>query len=346
MKKVSLVTLIFGLVLLAGHGFAQGFDYHNVDVRCAAAPCPAGLAPGETAASSVAEGINPAGAIVGAYTDAAGNQYGFLLRNGQYTTVAVPGKLAGVTGTLPTSANGINPAGDIVGSYRVPINESPGVSMSAYCPADPKKSAACIKGFVYRHGQFQTVLYSGHPGAIPQRISPDGDIYGCLHDYDLGMSMFGAIWSLSGAGEFSLMTGGGELADTAMMLPMSMNNGATPDGHFIAGLVTDTRTHGLRVVNGEWSLYDVKDSKATSIWDVAPGGAFVGTYVDNAGNRFGFLQLPGDSDPVQLHYPGSVTTNAFGINPSGIIVGQYQNLDPKTGKPGPTHAYYAVPLID
>jgi hypothetical protein len=345
MKKVA-IALISSLLLVGGQALAQQFDYHKIDVRCDAAPCPLGLQPGETAQQTLANSINPGGKIVGAYVDTYGKQYGFLLQDGHYATVAVPGKLAGVTGWLPTSANGINPAGDIVGSYRVPVNESAGVDPSAYCPADPKKSAACIKGFVYHHGQFTTVLYSGHPGAVPQRISPDGDIYGCLHDYDLGMSMFGAIWSRSGAGEFSLMTAGGELADTTMMEAMSMNNGATPDGHIIVGLFTENKhTQGFRVINGEWSAYNVPNSIATTIWDMAPGGAFVGTYVDSTGHRFGFLQLPDDSDPIQLHFEDSttdsVTTNALGINPAGVIVGQYQTV-----ANGPAHGYYAVPLAN
>lgn len=339
MKKL-LVTLFSSLLLISGVAFAQQFDYHNIDVRCDAPPCPLGLAPGETAHQSVANGINPGGDIVGAYVDSAGKSHGFLLRDGQYTTIAVPGELAGVSGTLPTSANGINPAGDIVGNYRVPVNETVGVDSPAYCPADPKKSAACLKGFLYRHGKYSTVLFPGHPGAIPQRISPDGDIYGCLHDYDLGMSMFGAIWGR--AGNFSLMTGGGELADNSMMEPMSMNNGATPDGHTIAGLFTENKhQHGFLVQDGAWAQYDVPNSTATTIWDMAPGGAFIGFYLDGTGHRFGFLQLPDGSDPIQVHYPDSVGTSAFGINPDGVIVGQYTTV---VG--GPTHAFYAVPLSD
>ena len=48
-----------------------------------------------------------------------------------------------------------------------------------------------------------------HPGAIAQRITADGDIYGCVHDHDLGPSMYGAAWTRSGT--FSLLANGGQL---------------------------------------------------------------------------------------------------------------------------------------
>jgi hypothetical protein len=72
-----------------------------------------------------------------------------------------------------------------------------------------------------------------------------------------------------------------------------------------------------------------------------------------AAKRHGFLQLPPSSDgifpdpitlDVNLHdAAGSVVTAfatvAFGINPSGLIVGQYQ-LVPG----GPLHGFVAVPV--
>ena len=59
---------------------------------------------------TVAEGINNAGQIAGLYVDADGNQHGFVLSNGVYTTIDVPG------GTN-TGVFSINAQGEIVGSY-------------------------------------------------------------------------------------------------------------------------------------------------------------------------------------------------------------------------------------
>ena len=66
---------------------------------------------------TVAEGINNRGQIVGLYIDADGNQHGFVLRNGAYATIDVPG------GTN-TGVFSVNAKGEIVGSY----NDASGVT--------------------------------------------------------------------------------------------------------------------------------------------------------------------------------------------------------------------------
>src|SRR5581483_7562857 len=332
LRKLRIAVLVrvalscAGLLLLATVGAAQPFNYYTIDVPCSA--CPGGIA-----RSTSAQGINPAGDIVGLYVDAVGMTRGYLLSRGQFATINVPGSLAGVSGVLPTVARGINPSGDIVGHYTAPARPAP-ESSPEFCPA--AGSPACIKGFLFRHGDFSTVLVPGHPGAIPQRISPDGDIYGCLHDFDLMASMFGFVRTRSGY--FSLTAGGGELADPSQSVPISMNNGATPDGHTIAGGWTDMmtgHTHGYVVHGGNFQSYDVPGSTSTFIWDINPAGAFVG--VDHAGRNHGFLQLADGSAPITVDPPNSVNATAVGINPGGLIVGQY------TDSAGRVHGFRAVP---
>jgi uncharacterized membrane protein len=324
--------LISGLLLLAAAGAAQSFVFVPIDVPCS--DCAGGIA-----RSTVATGINPDGEIVGSYVDALGKSHGFLLGEEGFSTLDVPGSLIGVEGTLPTNANGINPAGRIVGQFTAPYNPPASttapVDSPAYCPA--AGSAACIKGFLYSRRRFSPVLFPEHPGAIAQRITPRGDVYGCLHDYDTMMSMFGAAWTRSG--DVSLQAGGGELADP-LSVPMSMNNGATPGGHMIVGLWNDMMTgrrHGFVVENGVFQSYDVSDSTLTAIWDVNPEREFVGTYVDSAGNRHGFLQRPNRSLPVTIDYPGATATIVYGINPDGVMVGQYSAA-------GRVHGFLAVPV--
>jgi hypothetical protein len=329
-------ALVFVLVFTT-RSAAQSFNFTTIDVPCSKevpTSCPNGIA-----RQTIANGINPAGDIVGVYTDGVGKQHGFLLSGGQFTTIDFPGALAGVVGTLPTSANGINPAGEIVGNYTTPyvptVSDKVPQDSPTYCPS--AGVPACIKGFMYRHGNFSTVLFSGHPGAIPQRITPDGDIYGCLHDFDLMNSMFGAAWRRSG--DSSLTTNGGELADPSVSIPMSMNNGATPDDHMIVGHWTDMslHRHGFVAQDGAFHSYDVSGSTLTAIWDINPAQQFVGTYVDSTGHRHGFLQLPDGSAPIQVDYPGAAATVAFGINPDGVIVGQYSAA-------GRTHGFVALPV--
>ncbi len=313
--------LISGLLLLSASGAAQSFDFVSLDV--------------EGAKQTVYNGIGPGGDIVGTYVDEAGKSHGFLLRRGKFTTIDVPDSLVGIddNGTLPTSANGINSAGEIVGNYIAPLSSAP-VDSPSYCPA--AGSPACTKGFLYSHGHFSTVLFPGHPGAIPQRITPDGDIYGCLHDTDLMMSMFGAVWTRFG--DISLKAGGGELANPSQSVPISMNNGATPDGHMIVGLYNDMNAHrhGFVVQDGVFQSYDVPGSTLTAIWDVNPGQEFVGTYVDGAGHRHGFLQLSDAPLPITVDYPGAAATIVEGINAGGAMVGQYTAS-------GHVHGFLAVP---
>ncbi len=276
---------------------------------------------------------HPRGDIVGLFVDGVGGQHGFLLSAGQFTTIDFPGAVA-------TSANGIGPSGDIVGNYTAPytlgVSNTAPVNSPAYCPA--AGSAACIKGFLYSHGKFSTLLFPGHPGAVPQRITPDGDIYGCLHDFDLMNSMFGAAWRR--LGNASLTPNGGELTDPSQSMPMSMNNGATPDGRTMVGFWNDMdgHRHGFVVQDGIFASYDAtKMSLLTATWDINPAQQFVGTYVDGTGHRHGFLQSPDSSAPINLDYPGATATVAFGINPGGVIVGQYS-------LGGHVHGFVAVPV--
>jgi hypothetical protein len=366
MKPKALLSSISAVLLMAAPAFAQEYAYTAIDVSCApaaaATSCPAGLAPGGVARQTSARGINVRGDIVGFYNDAANVQHGFLLHDGTFTTIDFP--LAGVRATI---ANGINPQGEIVGQYLAPINLAVPEDSPLYCPNNLPSGAAnpaCTKGFYYRRGHYSTVLYPGHPGAIPQRITSDGDIYGCLHDHDTGMSMFGNAWtrvlgpkdSVDIQATFSLAANGGQLSDPTMAVPMSMNNGAPPGGgQTIVGLFVDMggQQHGYKVQNGMLEAYDpTADTNLSAIWDINPSQQFVGTYRkagEPAAKRHGFLQSADAPEAVTLDVSfkdtagNTVTafaTIAFGINPDGVIVGQYALI-----AGGPLHGFMAVPTF-
>ena len=364
MRTQTLFSLVSGMLMLTGQALAQQYAFVAIDVQCPAAAeasdCPAGLVPGQTAAQSGARGINPQGDIVGFYV-ASGRQHGFVLSDGQYRSLDFP-----VAGVRATVANGINARGEIVGQYTLPVHDPahpPSEDSPLYCPSasDP----ACIKGFHFWHGRFSTVMFPAtidetgqshiHPGAIAQRITADGDIYGCVHDHDLGPSMFGAVWTRFGAS--SLTFNGGELSDS-MAIPMSMNNGATPGGGTIVGLYMDmaNRQHGFVVRDRMLEPYDPTSTSATTaIWDINPSQQFVGTYRESgepAAKRHAFAQKPDGSAPITFDFtcqnvdgcPGAsygavaFATIAYGINPDGVIVGQYV---PVTG--GTPHPFVAIP---
>lgn len=309
------LTLISALLFLVSASVAQSFHFAPIDVPCSA--CPGGIA-----RQTIAQGINPRGEIVGTYKDAANQQHGFLLSKGKFTTIDFPGAVA-------TIARGISPSGDIVGSYTAPAGSS------AECQV--VTSPACNHGFLYSGDMFTTLQFGNHPGAFAQRITPDGSIYGCLHDMDMMGSMFGSVWGRSG--DASLTPGGGELADPTKSVPASMNNGATPHGRTIVGHFIDLATnltHGFIVHRGDFQVYDVPGSILTQIWDINPERAFVGTYVGSDGKRHGFLHLPEEPAPVNVDYPAATATIAFGINPGRAIVGQYSDTS------GKVHGFLAV----
>jgi len=364
MRKKALFSLVSGTFMLVIPVFAQQYTFVPLDVQCpataAASECPAGLVPGQVAAQTSAKGINARGDIVGFYI--AGGTHGFLLRDGRYTSLDFP--VPGVRGTI---ANGINPRGEIVGQYQLPVhdlNNPPPEDSPLYCPsaADP----ACIKGLHYWHGEFSTLMFPTtvdengqqhkHPGAIAQRITPNGDIYGCVHDHDLGPSMHGAAWTRSGT--FSLTSNGGQLSDS-MAVPMSMNNGATPGNYpTIVGFFMDmlNRQHGYIVQNGMLESYDPTPiTMLTAIWDINPSGQFVGTYRESLelpAKRHGFVQTLDGSAPITLDFtcedPGgcagapfgtrAFATVAFGINPDAVVVGQYLLVNG-----GAAHGFVAIP---
>jgi hypothetical protein len=327
-RLVRVTLAISALPWLPASGAAQSFNFVSIDVPCSA--CPGGIA-----RSTTPQGVNPGGDIVGFYVDSVGAQHGFLLSRGNFTTIDVPGALVGGAGVLPTSPRGISPSGEIVGAFTAPVSTAPW-GTPAYCPA--AGSLACIKGFLYSRGEFSIILFPGHPGAIPQRITPDGTIYGCYHDFDFMASMVG--FARTRFGYTSLAAGGGELLDPRQSVLASMDNGATPDGTTIVGLYTDMmagRDHGFVLQYGNFQPYDPPGSISTRIWDISPEGNFVGRYIDAANKTHGFLQVAADAVPLMLDYPGAVNTVAVGINPGGAIVGQYSDAS------GHAHGYLAVP---
>ena len=368
--QVALLLLIFALMpallLLSGRSVAQSMtnprmrgmpsmqDHHSHPQSRQTVPRLAmDELPGTTftfasvdvpgASNTLATGINARGAIVGIYYDNAGNEHGFLLENGNFFTVDVPGSLAGVSGVLQTEANGINARGDIVGDYFAP----PGAPGAPACTADsPAFSPQCRRGFLYRRGQFSDVLVPGKKGSIPNAISPNGAIYGCDHDDDYFTSMVG--FGRIGLDTYiTLDAGGGELKNPTESVVGSMNNGATPDGSIIVGLYVDPpdssgQYHGYIVHDGTFQSYDVPGSVATQTWGINSAADFVGLYDDANGNEHGFLQRWGADAPITIDVPAgppfnATLTDAFAINHRREIVGLYVD------GAGNLHGYLAVP---
>jgi len=282
------LSAVLALVVCLSGGIAplqadrRSFDFSEIVI------------PGATLTN--AQGINPAGDIVGIYRDAGGRTHGFLLSKGEITTIDFPGAAS-------TEARGISPDGDIVGAYRV--------------AGEP---AVNVHGFLLtKHGTLSRVDYPNHTNTIPQRILPNGTILGCRHDADTMGTMFGIRMGADGTND-----------ETDM--PASMHNGATPDGGLIVGLFTDMMTgrgEGYVLEDGAFTPFIVPGSNFTAAWDVNPRGEIVGVYRDTAANRFHGFVRDGD-DYVTLDVPGATATRAFGINAGGDVVGAFVDAANRT----------------
>jgi probable HAF family extracellular repeat protein len=265
----------------------RAFDFTTIDV------------PGAVFTS--ASGINARGDIVGSYTDGTGRAHGFLLRDGEFTTIDF--RDAAGTVVAGTGAAGIGPSGEIVGTYSV-VGES-AVSAHGYR--------------LTTQGEFVAVNYPGHINTTLQRILPDGTILGCRHDNDTMGSMNGAVITRSGSEEIGLFA--------------SMANGATPDLRRIVGFFTNSAgsQQGFLIDDGVFKPLFLGDIRTAAAWDMNPAGEIVGTYRNTAGLH-GFVLR--DEGYVTIDFPGATVTRVFGINARGDVVGNYVAA-------GQTHGYLA-----
>jgi hypothetical protein len=253
---------------------------------------------------TVAQGINGGGDIVGWYNDAQNKQHGFVRRaDDVWVSIDFPTEDPS-NPVVATDARGISPGGDIVGTYRL-AHEPTTVPAHGY--------------LLMRQGAFYRIDHPDHTNTIAQRILPNGTILGCYHDTDTMGTMHGMITSLRGVSAFDM--------------GMSMHNGATPDGERIAGLWSDTSTHGYLLEGDDFTSFDVPGSLSTAAWDINSRREIVGVYTDANRKIHGFL-VDADWQYTTIDVAGATTTRAFGTNSRGDVVGAYV-----IG--GVTHGYHA-----
>jgi uncharacterized membrane protein len=289
MRHIAVTTACAAVLVtaVAGAGAERALVYTTID------------APGAT--TTIAQGINSRGDIVGGYTDSSGN-HGYLLSKGVFTKIDYPG-------AAYTDANGLNARGEVVGGYRMP--GEPALNIHGYLRT--------------RHGEFVPVDFPGHINTRAQRITREGLILGCYHDSDQMASMVGIVINARNPSEFV------EIDAFA-----SMNNGSTPDGSLMVGFFTDMekgRQRGYLLYGDTFIPFDVPGSTATAAWDVNGGGEVVGVYRDASNKQHGFLWE--DLRFHSLDYTTATATRAFGINSRGDIVGSY------TDQAGRIHGFVA-----
>jgi hypothetical protein len=249
------------------------------------------------AVATVALGINPAGDIVGAYTDALNINHGFLVRGGTITSFDYPG-------AAWTDADAIMPQGDILGQYG---------------------HNGATHGFLLKDGYFYPVEVSGATdkggaNSMPFGINPNGTIAGCYHQGPSSTPIAGTMYGFVQS----------EAGTTFDPLAGTMHTGINPSGD-LTGYSTNGSSYVISASDGVRTWFTVPGATATRALGISATGAVVGWYKDQSTKVHGFLLRGGKATSIDADFPGVRETRATGINPAGDIVGFY--ID-GTGKHG------------
>jgi uncharacterized membrane protein len=277
--------------------------------------------PGST--STIARGINNSGDIVGTYTCAVAcinpvtgetstpGTHGFLLQDGVYTRIDVPGGTA-------TVARGIGEQRMIVGHYNV---------------------GAVTHGFAYFEGFYMYPIdvpaeAFNNPGSplrdtLPVRISPEGDIVGCFHEDGQTMTTMHG-WLLHN-GNFTVLVTPHSAGDRTSRDPDTMNNGIASTGE-IVGFYLSSGVSYIARNNVIVRTFTFDGNLFTLANDVNARGDIVGVHGDNQANTgvvpvnpHGFVRTK-HGEYTSLDVQGAISTTVNGINARREIVGTYTDV--------------------
>ncbi len=276
---------------------------------------------------AVAYGIAPSPPmrIVGDFGDATG-EHGFLLSNGVYTALDVPG-------ATETETHGINDNGDIVGDYYVGKSEH-GLLLrdGVYTTVDVPGAAATVAegindageivghyltgngnsvhGFLVRDGVYTSIDFPDSIATEAWRINNAGQIYGRFkspvdgkfHMFLLQNGAFtqlpdfpGAMVTVSSKTEVSfggLNDGGAVTGDYGgtPSLEYCCRTPASNPGFFGN---SNADWHGFEFSAGVFTAVVVPFAAANSAFGIDNAGNVVGAYLDQTGKVGGYLRLVG-----------------------------------------------------
>ena len=208
-------------------------------------------------------------------------------------------------GSVRTIADGISPEGDIVGHYRDTTGKE--------------------HGFLLSGGQFSSIDYPGAIYTDARGIAPGGDIVGTFqnapggppnwHGFLLRGGVFSEIVVPDPASSGSYFLG----SIAQRITPTGEIYGCTHNFDFMA------KMQGfVRHADGSFGVLDVPSSMNNG---ATPDGNIVaGLYNDmKTGLTHGYLVVNGNFEPFDV--PGSNFTQAWDINPSREVVGQFRDTN-------------------
>ena len=270
--------------------------------------------------NTIARGINSSGDIVGTYLcsaaagctlagpAAAPGSHGFLLQDGVYTRIDVPGG-------ANTVARGISEQGVIVGHFVA------GGATHGFAYADRTFYTIDVPPELFDHEAPVDPLHT-----LAVRISPQGDIVGCIHEGSATMTTMHG-WLLRN-GTFTVLKTPHFAGDTESRDPDTMNNGVAPTGE-IVGFYFAMGVSYIADSSGIVTTFTFEGSRFTHAWDVNARGDIVGVVGTNQAdtigapvNPRGFLRTR-QGEYRELGVEGASATQVFGINARRQIVGSY-----------------------
>jgi uncharacterized membrane protein len=203
-----------------------------------------------------------------------------------------------VLGATGTRAFGINPQGDIVGSYT---------------------DAAGTHGFLLSNGALWTIDYPGASSTETWGINAGGDIIGRY----TRTGTPGTRGFLLSHGHFTDIS----IGNAPVTLPTKIGaSGEIVGCYHTANTLVDMFAYKQRGNDVELFVHPSNGApagtSATMHNGVAPGGdTVVGLQFPAAGQARGYVLSRGTL--TFLNAPGSTNTQAWDVNPTGIIIGQY-----------------------
>lgn len=244
------------------------------------------------ARSTVANGINGHGDVVGEYVNSAFQSRGFLLHGGEFSTIEYPGASF-------TSAKGINTGGDIVGWYQI--------------------GTGPLFGFLLREGVYHSIGGPNGTGALANGINDFGEIVGGYSD-----SRGSHGFLLRGRAYTSV-----DFPANYESLPDTDALGISLQGIIVGDYLPFLAANGFVLRAGGFTSIQATFSNLTlgtpqtNAFGINGPGEIAGTFFDAIGqHNHGFL-LNGGVFTV-IDYPGTTSgTVAHGINDQGAVVGGY-----------------------
>jgi probable HAF family extracellular repeat protein len=231
-----------------------------------------------------ANGINDAGAVVGRWSDDA--DHGFILTNGVFTTIDVPG-------SVQSEARAVNSTGSIVGYYT---------------DAD-----GATHGYLLEAGTFSTIDAPSAVYTLALGVNDVGEIVGTYQDA-AGVHGF----KLSGGVLSSL-----DVPDASRTSAYGINSDGDVVGWF-SGPNTNFAAKGFVWRNGGFTVVDFPGASSTFASGINDHGEIVGQAAYYSSPNRAFVLRDGVYSAIDVP-PGTFDSAAWSINDSGRIVGQYSN---------------------